>query len=132
MSRAESPVMLDTCIWIDALRGRSQATVDAARRLLDEGLVVRCDVVTAELRYGLRLHERARVLPLLEAVPNVEVTSEDWNAAADLGAELRASGTTLPLTDLLVARVCLRRDARLWTTDGHFDAIDGLVRYVRS
>jgi predicted nucleic acid-binding protein len=130
MTSTKGPVLLDTCIWIDALRGRSQATVDAARRLLDKGLVVRCDVVTAELRYGLRPHERNKVLPLLDAVPNVEVTSDDWAAAADLGADLRATGTTIPLTDLLVARVCLRAGARLWTNDGHFDGIGGLQRYA--
>ena len=128
MSRAQAPILLDTCIWIDALRGRSTSVVATARRWLDEGLVVRCDVVTAELRYGLRPHERERVLPLLDAVPNLPVTSDDWSAAADLGAELRATGVTLPLTDLLVARVCLRSGARLCTTDGHFDDIPSIVR----
>jgi len=129
MSREPVPVLLDTCIWVDALRGRPEATVVEARRLLDEGLIVRCDVVSAELRFGLKSAERRKVLPLLEAVPNLAVTSDDWCAAADLGADLRAKGFTVPLTDLLVAVVSDRAHVKLWTTDAHFDAIGRVVRY---
>jgi hypothetical protein len=123
-------VMIDTCVWVDALRGRTPSAVGTLRRLLLGDRAVRCDVVTAELRYGLRSHERERVLGNFAAVPSLAVAPEDWEAAGDLGAGLRRQGVTLPLTDLLIARVCLRAGIELYTHDGHFRAIDGLRLYT--
>ena len=123
---AEQQVMLDTSVWVDALRGRTPTVVDAVRDLLREDRIVRCDVVGAELRVGLRDRERRKVLDLFSAVPNVAVDSGDWEAAGDLGASLRERGVTLPLTDLLVARVCLRHGLELFSLDAHFQHVEGL------
>jgi predicted nucleic acid-binding protein len=125
MSR-EPKVLLDTSVWVDALRGRTPAVVQRVRDLLREDRVVRCDVVGAELRVGLRESERCMVLDLFGSVPNVPVDSIDWEAAGDLGARLRECGVTLPLTDLVVARVCLRHELELFSLDAHFRYIDGL------
>ena len=120
------PVLLDTSVWVDALRGRTATVVEAVGDLLREDRVVRCDVVGAELRVGLRDRESRKVLDLFNAVPNVPVDSADWESAGDLGAHLRERGVTLPLTDLLVAQVCLRHKFELFSLDAHFQHIDGL------
>jgi len=122
----EPQVLLDTSVWVDALRGRTATVVEAVRDLLREDRVVSCDVVGAELRVGLRDRERRKVLDLFNAVPNVSVESADWEAAGDLGARLRLRGVTLPLTDLLVAEVCLRHEIELFSLDGHFEHVPGL------
>ncbi len=119
-------VLLDTSAWVDALRGRTASVVEAVGDLLREDRVVRCDVVGAELRVGLRDRERRKVLDLFNAVPNVPVDSTDWERAGDLGASLRRSGVTLPMTDLLVAQVCLRHGFELFSLDAHFQRIEGL------
>jgi predicted nucleic acid-binding protein len=119
-------VLLDTSVWVDALRGRTAAVVEAVGDLLREDRVVRCDVVGAELRVGLRDRERSKVLDLFNAVPNVPVDSADWESAGDLGASMRERGVTLPLTDLLVAQVCLRHEFELFSLDAHFQHIEGL------
>ncbi len=123
----EPKVLLDTSVWVDALRGRTPTVVQAVRELLREDRVVRCDVIGAELRVGLRESERRKVLGLFSGVPNVAVDSVDWEAAGDLGAKLREHGVTLPLTDLLVARVCLRHRLELFSLDGHFQRVEGLM-----
>jgi predicted nucleic acid-binding protein len=122
----EQQILLDTSVWVDALRGRTPTVVEAVRDLLREDRIVRCDVVGAELRVGLRDRERRKVLDLFSAVPNVAVDSADWEAAGDLGARLRERGVTIPLTDLLIARVCLRHGLELFSLDAHFQHVEGL------
>lgn len=124
------PVLIDTSVWIDVFRGRTPVLAELVKRLLEEGTAALCDVVTAEIRIGLRQDERRKILSLLEAVPSVPVLSLDWAAAGDLGALHRARGQTLPLTDLLIAAVCLRNGLDLLTLDEHFKGIEGL-RLVR-
>ncbi len=59
----------------------------------------------------------------------VEAGWDDWQSAADLGRELAAKGSKLPLTDLFVAVVARRSATSVYTTDPHFDLISGLKRY---
>lgn len=123
----EPRILVDTSAWVEALRGRRREMTEAVLDQLNRDRVVTCDVVVAELRVGLREQERARVLGLLDAVPRVGVDASDWDEAGDLGARLRARGVTLPLTDLLIARVCLRHGFELLASDDHFRSVDGLV-----
>jgi predicted nucleic acid-binding protein len=126
----DARILVDTSVWVDALRGRDATTVAAVRELLLEDRVVTCDVVVAELRAGLRRSERVRVLGLFGGLPRLAVDSRDWLEAGDLGAQLRAGGVTLPLTDLLIARVCLRHGHALFTSDEHFKRIPGLAFFA--
>ncbi len=123
----EPRILIDTSVWVDALRGRRREVTEAVRDLVSNDRVVTCDVVVAELRLGLRENERARVLGFLDAVPRVGVDASDWDAAGDAGARLRTRGVTLPLTDLLIARVCLRHGFKLLASDDHFRSVEGLV-----
>ena len=126
---SSTPVLIDTSVWIDALRGRTPSLLAGVRELLAADRARRCDVVTAELRAGLRGHERAGFLEWFDAVPNLSVELRDWEQAGDLARSLRARGLTVPLTDLLVATLSLRHDVPVWTLDHHFDAVEGLRRH---
>ena len=121
------PILIDTSVWIDVFRGKTPALAALVKTLLEDERAVLCDVVTAEIRVGLRASERRKVVSLLEAVTAIPVTPADWAEAGDLGSSLRSSGRTLPLTDLLIAVLCIRSGFELLTLDDHFSGIEGLL-----
>lgn len=119
-------VMLDTSAWVDVFRGRTPELVTLCRELLTSDRVLTCSPVVFELRRGLGRRNRKTVLKLLDAVPRIAVTEEDWDAAGDLDAGLRRKGITIPPMDVLIAEVCLRHAVPLLAVDGHFDEVPGL------
>lgn len=66
---------------------------------------------------------------MLRGLHCLEITWDDWRAAAELGRHLAGQGHRLPLTDLIVAVVALRLDAGVYTSDPHFDLIPHLKRF---
>ena len=122
-------VLLDTSVWVAALRGADEKTTRRVQQLLRAGRVVICGPVLFELRRGLRPSERERVLPLLDAVPRLHLEEQEWEAAAELDGDLRQRGVTLPPMDVLIAQVARRHTVPLYTLDHHFDEIPQLDRY---
>jgi predicted nucleic acid-binding protein len=124
-------VLVDTCIWV-AFFNRPQSpqkiTVD---ELLDEDRAALIGPILAEVLLGFRKDAEADwVASLLRGLRYVELTWDDWRAAGLLGRRLAAGGHKLPLTDLCLAAVALRRDLQVFTIDPHFDVVAGLKRLV--
>lgn len=126
MRSRREPVLIDTSAWVDALRGATPSIVANVDRLLHDDLAVTCGPVLFEIRRGLRKHERAKVLPLMEALHRLPFYEDDWERAGELDARLRADGTTMPPTDVLIAHLCLRYDLPLLTLDSHFSNVPRL------
>ncbi len=126
MNRGESRIMLDTSVWVDALRGKTRRITELTRVLLKEDRALTCAPVIFELRRGLRPLERERILPLIDAIPRLPVGDDIWDAAGDLAGSLRKKGVTLPPMDLLIAQVCIHQHVPLLTLDRHFRSIPGL------
>jgi predicted nucleic acid-binding protein len=120
-------VVLDTSVWIAALRDDTPGVKDAVDDLLAKGRVGLCGPVLLELRQGLRPRERP-ILSLLDDLPYLEAERVDWERAGDLVRELRAKGLTLPGSDMLIAALCVRHDCWLLTLDKHFDHVPKLKR----
>lgn len=121
-------VLVDTTVWVDALRGRTASVVLRLQALLREDRVAICGPVRCEIRRGLRAHERERVLPLMDAVEALPFGEEDWDRAGLLDAEMRTRGVTLPPFDVLIAWVAMRDGLPLYTLDEHFGEVVGLTR----
>ena len=125
------PMIVDTCVLAPAFsrpHGRERREVDILAR--SERLVM-LGVVAAEFLRGLRTDgEAGYVASLLRKMNRLEPTWEDWVSAGRLGRITAAKGADLPLADLLIAAVALRSGALVYTTDPHFDRIDGLRRYL--
>jgi predicted nucleic acid-binding protein len=119
-------ILVDTTVWIDALRGQTPTVVERLRDLLREDRVATCGPIRCEIRRGLRVHERGRLLPLMEAVASLPFGDEDWDEAGILDAGLRARGVTMPPFDVLIARVALREGLSLFTLDRHFTEVQAL------
>ena len=119
-------VLLDTSIWIDALRGKTPHIVEATEKLLKDDRILICGPILFEIKRGLRPPDRKKILPLLDALIRLSVDETVWDAAGDLDASLRKKGITIPPIDVIIAQVCLHHKVSLFTLDEHFQSIPGL------
>ena len=126
MADNKTSILLDTSVWIDALRGKSPHIVAATEALLKDDRILICGPVLFEIKRGLRPPDRKKILPLLDALIRLSVDEAVWDAAGDLDASLRKKGISIPPMDVIIAQVCLHHKVSLFTLDEHFHSITGL------
>ena len=119
-------VLLDTSVWIDALRGKTPNIVALTQGLLNDDRALTCGPVMFEIKRGLRSSERKKILPLFDALIRLSFDEAIWDAAGDLDASLRKKGITIPPMDVLIAQICLQHKVALFTLDEHFRSVPGL------
>lgn len=114
--------LVDSCVWIEYLRGRGFAKLEET--IVSGGAAI-CGTVLAEVLSGVRGDDERRLLERrLCALPYLVETREVFSLAADLYATLRRKGVTVPLSDCVIAAVCIQHEVELLTIDGHFDAFE--------
>lgn len=122
-------VLLDTNAYSALLRGHPEVS----RLVRDSTQMLFSTVVLGELLFGFRNGSRyeanlgelrrfldnnhARVLP---------VTWETSERFGQISAELRRSGTPIPVNDVWIAAHSIQNSAVLLSFDRHFNAISGL------
>lgn len=133
MNASPNKVLVDTNVWIAFFRKtRGDETSQQVGTVLDgllvEDRVVLSGVVEMELLHGVKEHERGELEVLLEALPYVEASRQDFRRAGELLNNLRRRGITIPTPDALLAAQCLRQNFQLLENDKHFAEIKGLQR----
>jgi tRNA(fMet)-specific endonuclease VapC len=126
MTSSKESVLLDTSVWIDALRGRTPEIVSLTRELLNDDRVLICGPVIFEINRGLRHTERKKITSFFDALTRLPVEEGVWEQAGDLDASLRRKGTTISPMDILIAQICQHHDVSLFTLDEHFSSVPGL------
>jgi len=118
-------VLLDTSMWIEALRlsGREDA-----RRRVDELLAIDeaawCDIIRLELWHGARGEREHRDLRYLESVVRCLSTDQKvWEEAMDLARRARSSGLTVSAPDLIIVACGKRHRADIESCDSHMDRL---------
>jgi len=124
------PVLIDTCIWVPFFNRPQSSQKHAVDALLDEDRATLTGPIVAEILQGFRHEAQANYVGShLRGMHYVEPTWDDWQESARLGRRLAAVGHRLPLSDLIIAAIAKRIDAEVYTSDPHFDLIEGLKRY---
>jgi predicted nucleic acid-binding protein len=114
-------VLIDTCAWVDFLRGMPGDLSDRVALAIDQDQAVLCGVVVAELLQGVRAGKEQRSLEFLLAnIPCATTLDQDWRTAGLLLGKLRQQGYKIPLTDALIAAVAQRCNLSVLTVDQHF------------
>jgi len=108
------PVLLDTTVLLDALRGRrAAARVLALRSVGDVPWI--CAINVEEVSRGIRTGEEPTVQRLLEALRVVPLGREEGERAGAWRRAYAARGVTLAQADCLVAAAAVSVNARLAT-----------------
>jgi predicted nucleic acid-binding protein len=123
-----TPVLVDTSVWVDYLRGADTRATSTLRELLaaEPLQVVTTEPVAMEVLAGAteqatltRLERLVNGLPSLEVDPAV-----DFRSAAAVFRACRGGGTPVrALVDCLIAAVAIRHGAELVHKDADFESI---------
>jgi predicted nucleic acid-binding protein len=114
-------------VWIDFFRGTPSVRAHL-EKLIVADRVFTAGPVLYELLQGIKSPlEKTQVKEALLAMHYLDLTPADWEGAASLAAELRQRGVTIPMTDILIARLAKDHDLEVISFDVHFDQIPGLI-----
>jgi predicted nucleic acid-binding protein len=115
-------ILVDTSVWIEALRERGNPEVRRRlQELMEGGLACWTPVVRLELWNGARGDREKRALAEFEQViPELEITDEVWTLAYELARRSRASGLTVPTADLIIAACARHHAVEIDSLDAHF------------
>lgn len=126
-------VIADTSVWIEYFKGGHAPARTALRDLIRATQAVLVGVVLAELLQGCRSSKEAdTILSKLAGLRFLETKFSTWQSAGELSASLRRKGTTLPLSDLIIAALALEHRCEVFTLDPHFEQVPGLTLYPAS
>jgi len=121
-----SPVVADTDLLIDFLRGRGVGA-PAVRELIGEGRLRLTALTAFELRLGADFPDRRPELTRLFRSRTLPLdTAAAW-LAGEVALALRTSGKDIGMADCLQAGICLRHRLPLATRNvKHFARVAGL------
>lgn len=122
---AAGPTLIDTSLWIEALRrDGSPAARQAVADIVESGLALVNGLIVSEVLKGARDEtDYERLLTVLGATTTVSFTAATWARTARLGFDLRRAGVTIPTVDLAIASSALEEGFTLAHRDRHFALI---------
>lgn len=121
---AQSPVLVDTSVWIELLRRTEHPLHPHLERLVAEDRARICAAVVAELIQGaVSAKDLAAAETLAETVPLLEAEDSHWLSAGRLARQVRQKGATVGLFDCYLAALAIKHDCLLLSLDKHFRLI---------
>ena len=123
-------LFVDTSVWSLALRRSPPSDapeVGLLKKCLKRGdLVLTTGLVLQELLQGFHgPSARKKIIKEFSLLPRVTPELEDYVEAAELRNRCRRKGVQVGTIDALIARLCIRHELSLLTTDRDFKAMSG-------
>jgi predicted nucleic acid-binding protein len=119
------PVLVDSSLWVHQLRKSGDpGKRDRVNALLESGEAAWCPAVRLELWRGVTNDAERKTLRRYEALlPDYEISAEVWTQSMQLADRGRASGVTVPLSDLLIFACARIHALEVAHDDAHFDEL---------
>ena len=126
--RSERPLLVDTSVLIDHLRGRSEAS-GVLRTAREHGRRVCGSVVTrTEILGGMRSDERSRTYALLDVIEWIPIDIDISDRAGELARTFHRAFPGVDVADFLIAATAELLGAELVTRNvKHFPMVGGLA-----
>jgi predicted nucleic acid-binding protein len=123
-------IVVDTSVWVAAVREPTAAVAVTLRQLIDADEVSLALPVRLELMAGVARKDRIAFRRALSALPVVVPSEETWRMIEGWIAPAADAGHRFAVTDLLVAGLAHDIGALVWSLDSDFDRMEtlGLVR----
>lgn len=119
-------VLIDSSVWIDFFRGRSEPHTNRLKELITAGedLCI-CGHILAEVLRGARHDEQYRKIELrFQVLDFLPMTAPTFQASADIYRMLRRQGITVKnVVDTFIAAVAMEHNVYLLHNDSDFDLI---------
>lgn len=114
--------LIDTSVWIEALRERGNAEMKRrVHDLLRSGRACWMPMIRLELWNGARGEREKRALREFDQVlAELEVTAEVWELATEFARRAREAGVTVPAADILIFACARHHGVEVESADAHF------------
>ncbi len=119
-------IVVDTSVWISALRDPNSAEAGTLRGLLDADEVALPVPVRSELLMGVAGTTRRQLAERLGALSMLYPTDETWRTLDVWTERAGKSGHVFSLGDLLVGILAADIGALVWSLDGDFERMEKL------
>ena len=118
-------VLIDTCIWSEALRrssgNKSSAHARDLQNLILDNRVQMIGAVRQELLSGIKQESQFRKLETnLRSFPDLIATTDDYVLAAKFFNLCRSKGVQGSNTDFLICAMAVNNKLPIYSTDGDF------------
>lgn len=121
ISFPQHSVLIDTCVWIDFLRGKETNQTQVLEVLLEYGDAYCSDAILAELCFGAQTPAQLKKYQqYFSEMPFLPVPPGWGGKVGAMGNALRKSGYRPYLADLLIAHTANEHGAYFLTTDRDF------------
>ena len=119
-------IVVDTSVWIAALRVPKSAEAGILRRLLDSDEVALPVSVRSELLMGVTGATRRQLADRLGALPILQTTDDTWKTLDSWTEKASRSGCVFSLGDLFVGILASEAGALVWSLDKDFERMEKL------
>ncbi len=123
-------IVVDTSVWVQALRSRESLEAEELSHLLDEDRVALPAAVRLEILSGAGRRELPLLRRLLAALPVLYPERSTWDLATSWIEPSRRRGERFGFADLLIGAQAAESDAAVWSNDKDFERLAsmGLIR----
>jgi predicted nucleic acid-binding protein len=113
--------LVDTSVWISALRSARSREATRLSALLDADEVALAAPVRVEILSGASGKDRSRLRRLLSALPYWVPTDATWERVDSWIEPVARAGERFGVVDLLIAALATEHGASLWSLDRDFE-----------
>lgn len=119
-------IVVDTSVWVAALRDPDSPVAGTLRSLIDAEEVCVALPVRLELLSGLGHETRPRVRRALTSLPVVAPTEDTWRVVERWIDRAGDAGQRFALVDLLIAALAHELTGLVWSLDKDFERLESL------
>ncbi len=120
-------VLADSSVWIDFARRGVRGGASTLRELLESGEVSTCGPVLAEVLAGAEGEVEEKTWVTLSSLPWVDLDPAGWRQVGASAHRLHRAGTSVPLTDVVIAVMAAQAGHSLWSFDADFERIASVL-----
>jgi predicted nucleic acid-binding protein len=119
-------IVVDTSVWVAALRNSGGPEAEPLRQLLDSDEVLLPMPVKIELLSGTSKRDRGTLRSGLSALPVAYPTDDTWRLMNEWTDRASGAGVAFGVGDLLIAAIAHEAGALVWSLDGAFERLSRL------
>ncbi len=118
-------VLIDSSVWIDFFKGSDIHLTERVNALIENDRAAICGLVEIEvIPFFRKEKERIDAKKLLSVLTRFSFYDDYWSYMLEMQSTLlKATGTPIAVPDLIVATLCLKNNAKLYSLDKHFKTI---------